>query len=226
MISQQSYYTSYYKGSSFGALKYSYCANNPVGFVDPDGREAGSPDEWKYDPQSKSLTWVSSKGGETEQHVTANGKTKTIMSTSTESFVRNAKSHGITVTDKVGRGGFRFTNDNNTRQNNETVTDRDVRSVKVTDIITILDSWVGTLADAMSGLFGSKNSAPTPTPQNSTPEPELEPNGYTFEYDHPSTPNKKQYRYTETIDDSLKAVRDLKYHGLKIYKVTPSYKKK
>ena len=39
MISQQSYYTSYYNGSSFGALKYSYCSNNPVLFVDPNGEE-------------------------------------------------------------------------------------------------------------------------------------------------------------------------------------------
>ncbi|MDD4582535.1 MAG: hypothetical protein PHH25_09240 [Bacteroidales bacterium] len=39
MISQQSYYTSYYNGSSFGALKYTYCANNPMKFVDPTGRD-------------------------------------------------------------------------------------------------------------------------------------------------------------------------------------------
>ena len=45
MISRQSYYTSYYNGSSFGALKYTYCANNPVGYVDPTGKtiEEGDP---------------------------------------------------------------------------------------------------------------------------------------------------------------------------------------
>jgi hypothetical protein len=39
MISQQSYYTSYYNGSSFGALKYTYCGNNPINRVDPTGME-------------------------------------------------------------------------------------------------------------------------------------------------------------------------------------------
>lgn len=43
MISQQSYYTSYYNGSSFGALKYSYCGNNPIMLIDPDGNDPKPP---------------------------------------------------------------------------------------------------------------------------------------------------------------------------------------
>ena len=49
---------------------YVYCADNPVRCVDPDGEEVDDNlDKWKYNKDTKKLTWVSDAGGKYHQTV-------------------------------------------------------------------------------------------------------------------------------------------------------------
>ena len=42
---------------------YTYCADNPVKLVDPNGEEIDDNlDKWKYNKDTKKLTWVSNAG--------------------------------------------------------------------------------------------------------------------------------------------------------------------
>ena len=57
-----------------GASPYVYCANNPVGMVDPDGNEAmENNDGWKVDKQNKTITRVNLNGGNNTQFVEGDG---------------------------------------------------------------------------------------------------------------------------------------------------------
>ncbi len=48
---------------------YTYCANNPIKLVDPNGEEITSPDGWIVDNTNKTLTWVNDMGGNICQYV-------------------------------------------------------------------------------------------------------------------------------------------------------------
>jgi len=49
---------------------YTYCANNPIKLVDPNGEEMDDNiDKWKYNKDTKELTWVSNEGGRYHQIV-------------------------------------------------------------------------------------------------------------------------------------------------------------
>ena len=49
---------------------YVYCADNPVRLVDPNGKEVDDNlDKWKYNKDTKKLTWVSDAGGKYHQTV-------------------------------------------------------------------------------------------------------------------------------------------------------------
>ena len=49
---------------------YTYCADNPVKLVDPNGEEIDDNlDKWKYNKDTKKLTWVSNAGGKYHQTV-------------------------------------------------------------------------------------------------------------------------------------------------------------
>jgi lysozyme len=68
-----------------------------IRYIDPTGMSA---DEWDYDQQTKTLTWVSDKGGNTTQYVntTKDGETTTTpINISTESAIRISEKSGVTV---------------------------------------------------------------------------------------------------------------------------------
>ena len=48
---------------------YTYCANNTVKLVDPNGEDITSPDGWIVDNTNKTLTWVNDNGGDMIQYV-------------------------------------------------------------------------------------------------------------------------------------------------------------
>ena len=48
---------------------YTYCADNPVKLVDPNGEDITSPDGWIVDNTNKTLTWVNDNGGDMIQYV-------------------------------------------------------------------------------------------------------------------------------------------------------------
>ena len=72
---------------------YAYCSNSPINRIDPSGM---LDDEWDFDPQANTLTWVSNKGGNTTQYITG-GYTAQFDNTSTETVVTVANIVGVTV---------------------------------------------------------------------------------------------------------------------------------
>ena len=55
---------------------YTYCADNPVKLVDPNGEEIDDNlDKWKYNRDTKKLTWVSNTGGKYHQTVVETNNT-------------------------------------------------------------------------------------------------------------------------------------------------------
>jgi RHS repeat-associated protein len=59
------------KSDKYASLSpYVYCADNPVKLVDPNGEEIDDNlDKWKYNKDTKKLTWVSNAGGKYHQTV-------------------------------------------------------------------------------------------------------------------------------------------------------------
>ena len=59
---------------------YAYCAWNPVKLVDPDGNEAiDNDDGWKIDRHNKTITRVSTEGGDNFQYINDNGSTRNLI---------------------------------------------------------------------------------------------------------------------------------------------------
>ena len=74
---------------------YHYCSNNPVVRVDPSGM---LDDEWQYDPTAKSLSWISTKGGDNVQYISVGEKTVAI-NTTIKGLLQQAKSWGLSIKD-------------------------------------------------------------------------------------------------------------------------------
>lgn len=68
-----------------GISPYSYCAWNPVKLVDPDGNEAiANDDGWKVDRNNKTITRVSSDGGDAFQYINENDVWRSLIGTQSD----------------------------------------------------------------------------------------------------------------------------------------------
>ena len=64
---------------------YAYCAWNPVTLVDPDGNEAiANDDGWKVDRNNKTITRVSSDGGDAFQYINENDVWRGLIGTQSD----------------------------------------------------------------------------------------------------------------------------------------------
>ena len=72
---------------------YHYCSNNPVVRVDPSGM---MDNEWQYDPTTKSLSWISTKGGDNVQYISVGEKTVAINIT-IKGLLQQVKSWGVSL---------------------------------------------------------------------------------------------------------------------------------
>ena len=64
---------------------YSYCAWSPVKVIDPDGKEAiENNDGWRVDRKNKTITRVSSDGGDAFQYINDNGVWRSMIGTQSD----------------------------------------------------------------------------------------------------------------------------------------------